>query len=515
MIIENIIWFVILISPLFCLLLILIIRYLWKSIQIRYLVPVLITIIVLFSIIGLFIVNELSGNQFSESLDIIFSWYWFLLVLSPLIAIGIYLIKDVKRENLILFSATITAIVLAILISTLLVIFAEIYKNPDLFDKLIRNPFLVIEKIMNIIQIMINAAFGFDRFYLLLDGIYENDKDFYDVISRTLALGTPLVFTALVFAVAAKTGLFNIGAEGAFTLGGFVGAVIGVWLPDMIQIPLPQEILAIIHLPLAFLCAAIVGAFFGLIPGLLKAYLGAHEVITTIMLNPIAYLIVFLLVRDYYTVPDLRTETPQVLRTCQLPQLLPEYLFAEYLIAIFIAFLMYFFLFRTTYGLELRATGQNPTAAEYAGIPIKRRQIQAMAIAGTIGAIGGAGMSLGYYYHFHPSHPLGIGFDGIAVSVIGANNPLILILVALLFGAIKNSGETLSTSLFIPKDIIAAMRGLIILFAALPMAIAYIIRRMGKIGKLQEDETTESISGKIIDKNNHNSDYTSNQEDSI
>lgn len=510
MTIENIIWFVILISPLFCLLLILIIKYLWKKIQMRYLVSVIILLLALFNISGLFIVNNLNGNKFSESLIIIFYWYWFLLILSPLIAIGIYLIKDVKRENLILFSATITAIVLAVIISTFLVIFAQIYKDPDLFEKLIRNPFLVLENIMNTLQIMINAAFGFDRFYLLMDGIYENDKDFYNVISRTLALGTPLVFTGLVFAIGAKTGLFNIGAEGAFTLGGFMGAIIGVWLPDMIQIPLPQEILAIIHLPLAFLCAAIVGALFGLIPGLLKAYLGAHEVITTIMLNPIAYLIVFVLVRDYYTVPDLRTETPKVLRTCRLPQLLPEDLFAEYLIAIFVAFLVYFFLFRTTYGLEFRATGQNSTAAEYAGIPIKRRQIQAMTIAGTIGAIGGAGMALGYNYYFHPSHPLGIGFDGIAVSVIGANNPLILIIVALLFGAIKHSGETLSTSLVIPKDIIAAMRGLIILFAALPMAIAYIIRRMGKIGKLQENE---SISGKDIDNNNHKSDYTSNKED--
>ncbi|MHA1330887.1 MAG: ABC transporter permease [Candidatus Hodarchaeales archaeon] len=406
---DSIVWITLLISPILGSLIFFIITTKYRDIDVKK-----IAIISLLIVVGLTILGIVSGILFFNMEitiinKILGDWYWFLFVLSPLAIIGAYLIRIVTRESLKQFTSTVIAISIALFLSSFLILFAQAYTNPDLINSWIQNPLKMVDVLLNAGKIILNSSFGLDDLPLLIDGDPTNDYQFYQEIGRTLGLATPLIFTGLVFAVSAKAGLFNIGAEGAFTLGGFVGAVIGVWLPKMIPFSLPpMPYAALIHLPLAFGCAAIVGAIFGFIPGVLRAYLGAHEVITTIMLNPIAGLIVFMLVRDYYTVPDLRTETPPVLESAQLPHLLDGPLGMEYFIAIIIAVILYLFLFKTSYGLEMRAVGTNVTAAEYAGVPVKKRQVQAMTIGGAIGAIGGAGMSLGYYYYFNPSHPLGI-----------------------------------------------------------------------------------------------------------
>jgi simple sugar transport system permease protein len=184
-----------------------------------------------------------------------------------------------------------------------------------------------------------------------------------------------------------------------------------------------------------------------------------------------------------------------VLESAKLDHLLPGPLGAEFLLAIAIVVAIYFLLFRTTLGLEFRAVGQNPSAAEYAGIPVKIRQVQAMALSGAIGGIGGAGLAVGYFWYFHPSHSGGLGFDGIAVAVLAANNPLALIPVAILFGALKNGGENLSTSMGIPRDIIEAMRGIIILFAAAPLVFAFLFKRRREM--LEEDDTKPDEAGAL------------------
>ncbi|MFX0115788.1 MAG: ABC transporter permease [Candidatus Hodarchaeota archaeon] len=459
------------------------------------------SLIGILSALGIMEISTEEALQAREARSILADWYLFLLILSPIIAIMLYLLStasgESEQQGLIHFYSTIIAISLAFLVSSLLILFAKADANPDLVDQWLSNPISILDPILEAGEIFLNTSFGFNKFELLLDGKRSNDDLFYRELGRTLGLAVPLIFSGLVFAISAKAGLFNIGGEGAFILGGFVGAVIGVWLPDMLPFTLSDEIMNVIHLPLVFLCAALVGALFGFIPGVLRAYLGAHEVITTIMLNPIAYYLVFVMVRDHYTVPDLRTETPPVLESAKLDHLLPGPLGAEFLLAIAIVIAIYFILFRTTLGLEFRAVGQNPSAAEYAGIPVKTRQIQAMALSGAIGGIGGAGLAVGYFWYFHPSHSGGLGFDGIAVSVLAANNPLALIPIAILFGAIKNGGENLSTSMGIPRDIIEAMRGVVILFAAAPLVFAFLFKRRREMAEEDEREATEAgaISG--------------------
>ncbi|MFX0092668.1 MAG: ABC transporter permease [Candidatus Hodarchaeota archaeon] len=426
-------------------------------------------------------------------IEVLLSWYWFLILICPLFLIMGYLAVTAKREDLVKFFSVVLAIAIALICSMVLILIARVNNNPQLIDTWISNPLRMLDPIVQAGGIFINASFGLDKLGLLTDGNLANDRNFYEEFGRTLGLATPLIFTALVFALCAKAGLFNIGAEGSVYLGGFIGGVIGYLLPDIL--PIPPLLLVIVHIPLAISCAILFGAIYGFIPGYLKAKYEASEVITTIMINPITALLVFFLVREYFYVSvseyDLRTETPPVLPSAELPHLLPGPMSTEYLIAIGIAICVFIFLFKTSYGLELRAVGENPTAAEYAGIPVKRRQILAMTLAGAIGGLGGAGLALGYFHYFHPSHPIGLGFDGIAVSVLGANNPLALVLVAIFFGAIKNGGENLSTSMAIPKDIIAAMRGLVILFAAAPMLFTYFFRWWERYHRTAEIEAED------------------------
>ncbi|MFW9993582.1 MAG: ABC transporter permease [Candidatus Odinarchaeota archaeon] len=490
MAITEIIWLLMLGSP-FIGLIFFLFFWIYKD-RIKPLISLIIflSIPLLATLIGVAIVTNLDPQ--ADVLGVLSSWYQFLMIISPLFIITIYLVGTVKRESIIQFSSTIIAILLALVVSSLLIIFAQAYGYPEKVDRWLSNPLTVFEPVIQAVQVIINSSFGIDKISLLLDGNPLNDGDFYGTIGRTLGLAAPLIVSALVFALSAKAGLFNIGGEGAFYIGGFTGGVIGVWLPRMIPFPVPPLVMSIIHIPLAFLCAAVLGGLFAAIPGILRAYFGAHEVITTIMLNYVASSLVFMLTRDFYTVGDYnnnpadsRNETPPVIATGELPHLLPGPLGMDFLIGILMAILVFIFLFKTKYGLEMRAVGTNPAAAENAGIPVKIRWVQAMVISGAIGAIGGAGMSIAYYHYFNPSHPIGLGFDGIAVSVLGANNPLALIFVAILFGTIKNGGEGLATTMNIPKDIISVIRGLVVLFAAAPLVFAFLFRRKVEIDQDQ------------------------------
>ncbi|MFX0208782.1 MAG: ABC transporter permease [Candidatus Hodarchaeota archaeon] len=503
---ENIVWLITLLGPIFGFILLVILSYSKERISMDIRVKTVLSMVIGLSLgfVGFVLVNIISDTSFSDNVKITADWYWFLLILSPLTLVAAYIMQGSKPQGRAQFYSTTVAIITAFIVSSFLILFAKGYDDPDTVDQWIKNPIKAIELVMDAYETLINSALGISSFDNLLDGNPANDEIFYRELGRSIGLATPLIFTALVFAFSFKAGLFNIGAEGAFTLGGFVGAVVGVWLPDMLPFTIPKPILSIIHIPLAFLCAAIVGAIFGAIPGILKAYLGAHEVITTIMLNPVAALIVFILVknREYYSIQDLRVETPFVPDTCKLPHILPGPLGTEYFIALSTAILLFFFLFRTTYGLEIRAIGENSTAAEYAGIPVKKRQVQVMALSGAIGAIGGAGLSIGYYHYFNPTHPTGMGFDGIAVSVLAMNGPLAIIFVGILFGGIKNGGESLAIAMNIPKDLIEAIRGIIILFAAIPMVFMFLFTKKGHKEKAEEPEDrTASVenTGKVIE----------------
>ncbi|HKQ04416.1 MAG TPA: ABC transporter permease [Blastocatellia bacterium] len=299
-----------------------------------------------------------------------------------------------------------------------------------------------------------------------------------DGIAYTLFNATPLIFTGLAVAVAFKCGLLNIGAEGQLTAAAFATAWVGLMLPTW-----PAWIVVM----LAALAAIAVGGIWGGIPGLLKARFGAHEVITTIMMNFIAVAIVSYLTQYHYrrqgdpileTLPiaeikDGALVGPHIPRMHALlaplginfPERLPLNL--AFFLAILACVLVYVFLWKTKWGYELRAVGINPSAAEYGGISVARNTILAMALSGMLAGMVGINEVLGYRYRYYDGFSAGLGFTGIAVALLGRNHPVGVFFAALLFGALDRS--KLFIDIFtdkISKDWVVILQAIIILFVA-------------------------------------------------
>jgi len=300
-------------------------------------------------------------------------------------------------------------------------------------------------------------------YYGIVDGALLNFRG----ITNSLAATTPLILTGLAVAIPFRAGLFNIGAEGQFMMGALFGTVAGIYLP------LPP----FIH-PLVMLLAGFLGgAFWGFIPGLLRAKLGSHEVINTIMLNFVAVLLVNYLVRN----PLLDTtkssvQTFPILATAELPRLFGTRLHLGFFVAILMAVLTYIFLFKTTWGFSLRTTGQNPNAAEYAGIRPKNEYIIAMVLAGGMAGMAGTIEVQGLTRVLTEGFNAGYGFDAIAVSLLAVNDPLAIIPSAFIFGTLSIGGDFLQIRAGLSVHIVSMFRALILLFAAAPMIVRYMFR---------------------------------------
>jgi len=275
--------------------------------------------------------------------------------------------------------------------------------------------------------------------------------------AETLVYAAPLLLGGLAFAVAARAGLFNIGIEGQLVIGGFAAALVGAsdW-------GLPQAV----HFPLAMLVAAVAGGVWGFIPGALKASTGAHEVITTIMLNYLAFrLITYLILKqsDHLPVDPQVQGTERVLDTARLPILLDgTRLHAGVLIALVAAFVIWFVLFQTTFGYKVRTVGLSQGAAQYGGIRWGLTVALSMGIAGALAGLAGAGESLGLHGR-HSAVPPGLGFTAIAVGLVGRNHPIGVIFSALLFGLLSAGAPKMQADAEVSKEIVYVLQGLVIL----------------------------------------------------
>lgn len=236
-----------------------------------------------------------------------------------------------------------------------------------------------------------------------------------------------------------------------------------------------------VHLLLALLAGCLAGAVWGGIPGVLKARTGAHEVITTIMLNYVAIQATgFLLsgaMRD--PTPALAiAQTPAVLESARLPALVEPYRASWSLVlALLAAAGSWWLLFRSTIGFEIRTVGANPNAARYAGIPVGRTVVLAMALAGLLGGLAGATEVVGVNYYHSPSFNTGYGFDAIAVALLGKAHPAGVVLAALLFGALRAGAPRMQFLSQIPADIIQIIQALVLLFVAAEYAVRWVSQR--------------------------------------
>lgn len=293
-------------------------------------------------------------------------------------------------------------------------------------------------------------------------------------MGETVRQITPYILAGLAVAFAFRTGLFNIGVEGQLIVGWFAAAYVGV------AFDLPKYI----HLPLALIAAAGAGALWGFIPGLLKARFKVHEVIVTIMMNYIALHTTNALVKTFSNGGDnTGTIHPTASLRSEFLENMTDFSRLHYgiLIALAMVLVMWLILEKTTRGFELKAVGLNQNASEYAGMNVNKNIILAMVISGAFAGLGGAMEALGTFeYASVKGGFTGIGFDGIAVALLGANTPLGVIFGATLFGSLKYGALNMPNEAGIPTEIVSIVIAIIIFFVASGYVIRLFVERFSK-----------------------------------
>ncbi|CAG1005374.1 MAG: ABC transporter permease [Rhizobiaceae bacterium] len=288
-------------------------------------------------------------------------------------------------------------------------------------------------------------------------------------LSETLTAATPLVFAGLGLALGFRAGLFNIGAEGQVLMGGMAAVIVGFAVTG-----LPFAL----HLPLALLAGILAGAAYAGIAGWIRAATGAHEVILTIMLNLTSYRLVDYMLR----LPSIQRPgradpiSNSVLPSAELPRLLtfidPNLrLHAGLFLMLAAVFLVHILLFRTRLGFEFRASGENPDAARVAGMKSGVLIVAVMALGGALAGLAGANQVLGVLGRASPGFSAGIGFDAIAVALLGRSHPVGVLVAGLLFGALEAGGRQMQVDAGVSVDLIGIIQALIIAFIAAPLLV--------------------------------------------
>jgi simple sugar transport system permease protein len=302
---------------------------------------------------------------------------------------------------------------------------------------------------------------------LLLEGTWGNAYGFGQVLYKA----TTLIFTGLSFALAARAGLFNIGAEGQLAAGGFTAALMGLALP--VGTP------ALLAVPLCILAAAAGGGVVGAVPGTLKARFGASEVIVTIMLNFIVLALLNYIVSAHLHVPE-TLHTPEIDAGVmpRLADLFDAFHGSAANVAIVLALatvaLLWWYLFRTRRGYELRAVGLQPDAAEYGGVRVGGVWLRALVLSGALAGLGGVNYVLGYKHYYEEGFGAGSGFMGIAVALVGRNNPVGVVLAALLFATLSQGG--LAVNAIVPRQMVDVLQAVVII--AMSMAVPEVRRAL-------------------------------------
>lgn len=292
---------------------------------------------------------------------------------------------------------------------------------------------------------------------------------------ETMVFVTPLLFTGVAHAIAFKCGLFNIGVEGQFTLGLICAAIVGI-IPGLSPW---------LHVPLIILSGIVGGGLWAAIPGYLKARFGTNEVINTIMMNYIGLNLVNIIVlRTPIGIPS-KASTPTIQESAQFLKFTTTSRANIGLIfALVTAIFIYWLLWKTTIGYEIRAVGTNAFGAEYGGINIARNTILAMVLSGAIAGIGGASHLAGVLYSSTDLMAfIGYGFDGIAVALLAKSNPIGCIPAAILFGALNSSSRMLQLN-SIPKEIVYLIQSIVIIFVATDYIVKYFENKRRKRGAI-------------------------------
>jgi len=336
----------------------------------------------------------------------------------------------------------------------------------------------VLAKFGSPLEFLKSAGASAGNAYLALfqGSVYDNKlaegnffEGFYPFF-ETIVTATPLILTGLSVALAFRSGLFNIGAQGQFIFGAIGASYVGFHF----DLPIGVHIFA------AAVAGMFLAAIWGGLVGFLKARTGAHEVILTIMMNYIAgYFILWLLKTSAFLRPGrIDPIAPEVRESAQLPLLAGDNfrIHAGIFIALGAALFVWWLLSKTTIGYKFRAVGANSQAARTAGISVPFVITATMMICGALAGLGGAVHVLGSEHALNADVAGSFGFDAITVALLGRAQPLGTVFAALLFGALHTGGRMMQSNTGVPSDIVLVAQGLIVLFIAAPMFVRYIFR---------------------------------------
>jgi ABC-type uncharacterized transport system permease subunit len=351
------------------------------------------------------------------------------------------------------------SIALSMLVGSLVIIFSEWLVNGQL-----------------------QPGLAIDAYAALIEGSVGSTR----AILNTLVATAPLLLGGLSVGLAFKAGLFNIGAQGQFLMGALGAVAVGAAL---------RESPAVLGIPLSLAAGMALGAFWGFIPGVLKAVSGAHEVVTTIMLNFVALAVVAAAVNGPLTVQgSVSPITPDV-GNASLPVIFGGNGHIGIIYAPLMAVLYGWLLYRTTRGFELRIAGASPDAARYAGMSPKRLIIWTMSVAGMLAGMAGATDLLGTTHQMASSYGTTVGFDSIAVALLGRTSPLGIVLAALLFGALRTGSGAMQIQAGVPAELVGVLQATLLFFLVASPVIKRIFRLKGVESGLEDATTFTSTYG--------------------
>ncbi|MFC2054229.1 ABC transporter permease [Chloroflexota bacterium] len=326
----------------------------------------------------------------------------------------------------------------------------------------------------------------FQAYGALVEGAFGSPN----AMAETLVKATPLLLVGLGICIAFRGNVINIGGEGQMIIGAIFATILGLTFTG-----LPGWLL----IPLAMLMGFIGGAFWGAIPGFLKAYFNVNEILSTIMMNAIAVQIMNFLLRGPMIDPaqlELASKIPQTARLLEafrLPRLTPTRLHLGFLFAVILAFLVYIFLWKTTLGYRIRAVGQSHHAARYAGINVKKNIVLALLLSGAFAGLAGAIQVYGVNYRMITDGSASgftgsAGFNGIVAALFGQLHPIGTIPASIFFGALLVGANKMQRVMQVPSALITTLNGLVVIFV---VSSEYFQRRRQK----QRISSTENDSG--------------------
>ncbi len=302
----------------------------------------------------------------------------------------------------------------------------------------------------------------------------------------SIVSATPLILGGMAVGLGFKAGLFNIGAQGQFLMGALGAAGVGAAVAGQ------PGFLAI---PAAILAGAVLGAAWGFIPGALKAWTGAHEVVTTIMLNFIAGTLIGYLITGPLEAPGFSFSRTGPLGAAEFPTFFGTGIHLGVLIAFGLVPVIWWILWRSTLGFEIRTVGANPDAARYAGMRPAVITILTMSLCGMLAGLAGAGQILGISHFMNASYGTSIGFDSISVALLGRAHPVGITLAALLFGAMRAGSGLMQIEAGIPVEIIDVIQATILLFLAADIVVRRALRIRAAGSEPDEIQTVSKTYG--------------------